>query len=213
MLGTGNCDPFGCPGFLGLGTYQQVYLSTDFPGEIMIAGLTFFEGQVIGNGGLPAGGTYTLSLSYTTAAPGGLNLTNPNLNIGSGSQGFFAGSLPSLTAENHGAELMIAGTPFVYNPADGNLLMTVTVSGASNPGPALYLNEAACGPETICPAGSSVVSSNAYFGTVNGGNVLGGLVTGFDYTSLTATPEPGSLLLVLAGIGAIASWKRKAVRV
>jgi len=206
MLGTGNCDPFGCPGFLGLESYQQVYLNTAFPGTIAIAGLTFFEGQVL-NGGIPASGTYTLVFSYTSLAPGDLSLANPIDNIGSGSQGFFTGALPALTIGVVGNELIVAGSPFVYNPADGNLLLTVTVTGAGNPGSALFLNEAKCGPKTVCPPGSSVVSSNAYFGELNGhpvsgGNDIGGLVTGFDY-GLVTTPEPGSLLLVLAGIGLI----------
>src|ERR1039457_2056112 len=97
--GTGNCDPFGCPAFFGLGTYQQVYLGTAFPGAITIDALTFFQGQILNNGGLPAGGTYTLTFSNTSAAPGNLNLTDPNGNIGSGSEGFFTGTLPALTAD------------------------------------------------------------------------------------------------------------------
>jgi len=202
MLGTGNCDPFGCPAFIGLGTYQQVYLNSAFPSPISIAGLTFFDSQVLGNGGLPNGGTYTLVFSYTSLDPGDLNLTNPGLNVGSGSQGFFTGALPTLTQEVGGKELIITGAPFVYNPADGNLLLTVTVSGAVSPGPSLYLNEAQCGPQTVCPAGSSVISSEAYFGYANGGNDTGGLVTGFDYGSVS-TPEPATLLLVLAGIALV----------
>jgi|HubBroStandDraft_1064217.scaffolds.fasta_scaffold02439_4 hypothetical protein len=213
LRGTGNCDPFGCPAFFGLATYQQVYSSADFPGDISIDGLSFFETQVLSNGGVPAGGTYTLFFSYTSLDPGDLNLTNPNLNVGSGNQGFFTGTLPALTPETGGYELIIMGTPFVYNPADGNLLLTVTLSGVTEPGPALYLNEAACGPKTFCPPGSSVASSNAYFGfqngePVNGGNDIGGLVTGFDYGAVT-TPEPGSLFLVLAGIGLIGYRKRR----
>src|ERR1017187_1708708 len=93
MPNTGNCDPFGCPAFFGLGTYQQVYLSTAFPGAITIDALTFFQGQILNNGGLPAGGTYTLTFSNTSAAPGNLNLTDPNGNIGSGNGGFFTGNL------------------------------------------------------------------------------------------------------------------------
>lgn len=209
MLGTGNCDPFGCPGFFGLRTYQQVYLSTAFPNAIAIDGLTFFEGQVLNNGAVPAGGTYTLSLSYTSAAPGALNLTNPSANVGSGSQTFFSGALPPLTPKSAGDLLVITGTPFAYNPADGNLLLTVTVTGSSESPPVLFLNEAACGPKTACPPGSSAVSSDAYFGVQNGvpisgGNDSGGLVTGFDYASIN-TPEPRSWCLVLAGIGLI--WR------
>jgi len=209
MQGTGNCDPFGCPQFFGLGTYQQVYSSTAFPGSIAIDGLTFYEGQVISGAGVP-GGTYTMTFSYTSDAPGDLSLTNPSANIGSGSQGFYSGTLPALEGKTGGSLLDINGTPFVYDPADGNLLLTVTVTGGTNSSPFLYLNEAACGPKTGCPAGDSVVSSNAYFGNLNGtpvvgGNDTGGLVTGFDYTIPAGlpTPEPGSLLLVLAGVGLI----------
>jgi hypothetical protein len=217
MQRTGNCDPFGCPGFFGLGTYQQAYLDSAFPGAITIDGLEFFQGQVAGNGGLPAGGTYTLTFSYTTAAPGDLDLTNPNNNISSGSEAFFTGTLPALTVNGAAGNLLaFAGTPFTYNPADGNLLLTVAVTGATDSPPYLSLDEAQCGPKTVCPTGSTVVSSNAYFGTikggaVTGGNDIGGLITGFDYTSISGvpTPEPGSLLLVLAGIGLIGYQGRR----
>lgn len=202
MLGTGNCDPFGCPGFFGLTTYQQVYLSSAFPGQISISGLSFYEG--LHNGGTPAGGNFTLSFSYSTDAPGDLSLSNPNDNIASGDESFFSGALPSLTREGLQNVLVLNGTPFVYNPADGNLLVTVTVTGAKDQSPLLYLEEAACGPTTVCPPGSSLVTSNAYFGKANGGNTVGGLITGFDYTTITSSvPEPGSFLLILGGAGLV----------
>ncbi|MGA2737752.1 MAG: PEP-CTERM sorting domain-containing protein [Bryobacteraceae bacterium] len=214
--GTGNCDPFGCPAFFGLGTYQQVYSNTAFSGDIAIDDLAFFQGQILQNGGQPAGGTYTLSFSYTSDAPGDLDLTNPNNNISSGSATFFSGTLPALTPDSGPNVLSFAGTPFVYDPADGNLLLTITVTGGANSLPFLYLDEAQCGPQTPCPIGSTVVSSNAYFGTVkgspvSGGNDVGGLVTAFSYTSAIGqtTPEPGSLLLVLAGIGFIGYRSRR----
>ena len=195
---TGNCDPFGCPTFFGLGTYQQVYLSSAFPGAISIDDLTF--AQAINNGGVPASGTFTLTFSYTSAMPGDLDLTNAANNVGSGSEGFFTGTLPALTAEGPLDLLTFAGTPFVYNPADGNLLLTVTVTGSTNSRPYLYLDE----------AGSTAVTSDAYFGPVNGGNDPG-LVTSFEYTAPDRknTPEPGSLLLVLAGIGLIGYQGRR----
>ncbi len=44
-------------------------------------------------------------------------------------------------------------------------------------------------------------TTNAYFGNSNGGNT-GGLVTGFtEVSSVVTTPEPGSILLVLGGVG------------
>jgi hypothetical protein len=210
--GTGDCDPFGCPGFFGLGTYQQVYSSTAFPGTITIDGLAFFQGQVVNNGGEPAGGTFTLSFAYTSAGPGDLNLSGPGQNIGSGSEEFFSGALPALTPNGPGNQLGFTGTPFTYDPADGNLLLTVAVTGGTNSQPYLYLDAAQCGPQTVCQMGSTPVSSDAYFGNVTGGNDDGGLVTGFGYTSPTAglpTPEPGSLLLVLAGIGLIGYQGRR----
>ncbi|MGO4884698.1 MAG: PEP-CTERM sorting domain-containing protein [Bryobacteraceae bacterium] len=207
ILGTGFCDPFGCPGFDGLGTYQQVYVSSAFPGSISIDALTFYAGQVLG--GTPAGGTYTVSLSYTPFGPGGLSLASPGANIGADSEVFFSGSLPPLTPEGIHDELILDGTPFTYDPADGNLLMTVSVTGGMDPDTKLYLNEAACGPQTACPAGSMVVSSDVYFGSSTQGNIEGGLVTGFDYTTGVATPEPASVLLVIAGLGAVACARRR----
>ncbi len=208
MVGTGNCDPFGCPGFIGLGTYQQVYLSSAFPSEISIQGLTFFDTQVA-NGGTPAAGNYTISLSYTSFDPGDLSLSSPATNITGGSQTFFSGTLPSLTSVTGGSVLVIPGTAFDYNPADGNLLMTVTVTGAGSVGPALYLNEALCGPKTFCPAGTTDVSGSVYFGTVAGGNAEGGLVTEFAYSGVEGTPEPASVLTVLAGLAVIGYHSRR----
>jgi hypothetical protein len=151
-----------------------------------------------------------LGFSYTPDAPGDLDLSNPNNNIGSGSETFFSGTLPSLISDGSGNLLTFSGTPFAYNPADGNLLLTVSITGATDSEPYLYLDEAQCGPQTPCPIGSSVLSSDAYFGTVSGspvsgGNDTGGLVTEFGFTTITGvpTPEPGSVFLVLAGIGMI----------
>ncbi|MGA2576740.1 MAG: PEP-CTERM sorting domain-containing protein [Bryobacteraceae bacterium] len=213
---TGNCDPFGCPAFFGLGTYQQVYTESAFPGTITIDSLAFYQGQILTNGGVPAGGTYTLGFSYTSDAPGNLSLANPNDNIGTGSETFYTGTLPPLTSDGGTSNLLLfSGTPFAYDPADGNLLLTVSVTGATNSAPFLYLDEAQCGPTTVCPLGDSVVSSNAYFGTykgapISGGNDIGGLVSVFAYTvsSGNPTPEPASVLLVLAGIGLIGYYRR-----
>ena len=216
MTGTGNCDPFGCPEFFGLGTYQQVYAAAAFPGMIAIDGLTFFQGQVAGNGGQPAGGTYTLSFSYTPDTPGNLSLASASTNIAAGGQTFFTGSLPALTPGTSGDLLSFSGAPFVYNPADGDLLLTVSVSGAADANNYLYLDQAKCGPKSGCPSSSPVVSSSAYFGTsdgysISGGNNTGGLVTDFGYTSAggAATPEPGTWLLAAAGIAAIGYQRRR----
>src|ERR1039458_1786392 len=96
---TANCDPFGCPAFFGLGTYQQVYSNAAFPGAITIDDLILYQSEVLHNGGMPSNGTYTLSFSYTTAAPGNLDLNDgPDANIAAGTEEqFFTGTLPALT--------------------------------------------------------------------------------------------------------------------
>jgi hypothetical protein len=196
LIATGNCDPFGCPAFFGLGTYQQVYGSIEFPtGENSITGLTFYNEQVP-NGAEPAGGTYTLSLSYSDNDPNHLNTTSPNINISSDDQVFFQGALPFLAQTT----LDFQGTPFAYNPAMGNLLLTVSVTNPSDNALTLYLDQASMTAQT----------TDAYFGIANGGNTTGGLITGFTVAPAVATPEPGSLVLMLgAMVGLIAyRWRR-----
>ena len=200
LTATGNCDPFGCPQLFGLGTYQQVYAASAFSGAQTIDGLTFYDDEVQ-NGAVPAGGTFTLSFSYTHDAPNALATTNPNANVASGSEIFYSGSLPSLSANT----LNFIGAPFFYNPADGNLLLTVGVSNPSDLALTLYLDQSS----------STAITTNAYFGVfdgkaIDGGNGTGGLVTGFTLGSNSvSTPEPASLLLVLAGIGLIAYKRRR----
>jgi hypothetical protein len=200
LEGTGNCDPFGCPAFFGLGTYQQVYAADAFSGAETIDGLTFYDDEVQ-NGAIPAGGTFTLSFSYTHFAPNALLTSSPSANSASTNQVFYSGSLPGLTANT----LDIVGTPFFYNPADGNLLLTVAVNNPSDNALTLYLDQSS----------STSATTNAYFGafdgkSIDGGNGTGGLVTSFTVgSSSVSAPEPGSLLLVLAGAGLIAYKRRR----
>ena len=197
-----NCYPIGGPTFFGLGTYQQVYSDSFFPGAMTIDDIGFYQSQVLGNGGQLAGGTFTLNLSYTTAAPGSLDFQDgPSANIEPGTEEqFFTGTLPALTPYVNENILTFSGTPFAYNPADGNLLLTVSVTGGTDSTPYLFLDE----------TGTTPVTSSAYFGTVNGASTTG-LVTGINYTPATgpSTPEPASLLLVLTGIGLIGYQVRR----
>jgi hypothetical protein len=184
--------------------FQEVLLSAAFPGTISISQLTFFDSQSL-NGGLVAGGTFSFSLSYTPAAPGTLSLASAADNIGPGEQSFFSGMLPSLVGTGGGAqELNIPGTPYLYDPAQGNLLLTIQVTGPSDGSPPLYMDYAQCGPLGGCTGGAEPQTGSAYFGTINGvpvsgGNDIGGLVTQFTYTLPTTVPEPGSALLLAAG--------------
>jgi hypothetical protein len=197
LADTGNCVPFGCPGMLGSNAYyQQVYGSSVFPGSIVIDSVDFFGTQF--PGGTPASGTFSLSLSYTSRALGQLSTTNPSDNISFGSQGFFTGSLPGLS----GNVLALSGTPFLYDPSLGNLLLTITFSGVADN--YMFLDLAESGSET----------TRAYFGGDVYGGGLGndaGLVTGFEFES-TAVPEPSLIILLGIGMGTVGliGWRFKA---
>ena len=125
----GNCIPFSCAGFFQLNTYQQVYSAGAFSGPVDITGIDFFDTQILPNGTVDSG-TYTLSLSYTSKPVGGLDLSNPANNSTSGAQVFFSGSLPNFV----GGMLDFVGAPFIYDPTLGNLLLTVSISGATDNG-------------------------------------------------------------------------------
>jgi uncharacterized repeat protein (TIGR03803 family) len=144
------------------------------------------------NSGKHDEGTYTLSLAYTSAAVGNLNLTNPNNNITGGSQTFFTGTLPNLGTTLGVRTMTITGTPYAYNPANGNLLLTVMISNPTDQKPPLYLDETQTPQKPMLP-----VTTNAFFSTVKGmpynyGNAAG-LVTGFTVSGplmITTTSLP-----------------------
>jgi PEP-CTERM motif len=201
LSGTGNCDPFGCPGFFNLGTYQQVYASNAFPGIETISELTFQDTQLL-NAGVPGMGTYTLSFSYSNAGPGSLSTVSPSTNISSGSALFYTGTLPAVSGVPGDRLLVFSGTPFLYNPAFGDLLLTVSVTGPADNKPPLYLDVAQ----------STAQTSEVYFGTdgINAPDNEPGLITQFLVSpGGSAVPEPNSALLMLAGAGLIAGWWRK----
>jgi hypothetical protein len=132
---TGNCFPFGCA---YSGTYQQVYTSTAFSGAITITGLEFFNTQLNTGATAMNAGTWTIDLSTTSANWNTLSSTFAS-NIGTGDTTVFSGNLSQPWA--FGDTLTINfSTPFTYNPAAGNLLMDVNVSGATDSGGIIYFD-------------------------------------------------------------------------
>jgi hypothetical protein len=175
----GNCLPFSCPLGYGLTTFQQVYANTAFPAAVDISGIEFFDTQLFNGQTTLAGGSYTLDLSVTSQAVGNLDLTSPANNVGIDSKLFFSGSLPSITNK----DLIFSGTPYAYNPAAGNLLLTVTFSGVSDPPTSAFIDQASSG------------SATTFASFTSGGNYQeNGLVT--EFTASTSVPEPSTLLLV-----------------
>jgi hypothetical protein len=199
---TGNCFPFGCA---YSGEYQQVYTHSLFSGPIKITGLEFFNTAYNSGATAMNSGTWDISLSTTSADWNTLSSTYAS-NIGTGNTLVFSGNLSQ--PWTFGDTLNIAfSSPFNYNPASGNLLMDVNVSGASAPGGNLYFDT---NGYNYGGFNGNTSLGRVYYGSVNSGY---GLVTGFTTaTSTTATPEPASLLLFASGLATLGGFlKRKSL--
>ncbi|MCP4962203.1 MAG: hypothetical protein GY925_23410 [Actinomycetia bacterium] len=168
-----NRYPFsGCIFGQACNHYQQVYDQDEFPGPITITGISFQGGT-----GVLASGTYSLSLSTTQAPVDALDTTDFGSNLGADNSVF---SVRVLTGGLAPSVLSFFGTPFHYDPSDGNLLLDIAVTGFVE-GTATYLahNGSAAG----------VFSRAHNFGTF--GYEGYGLVTTF-------VPEPDVPLLLIA---------------
>ena len=111
--GSSNAYPFNFSGYSG--EYQQVYSASSFNGPVDITAITFFTGPISDSS---ITGNYTLDLSTTSASPLHLS-TNYASNTGADNAVFFNGSVSS--------SLTFTGTPFLYDPSKGNLLLDVEV--------------------------------------------------------------------------------------
>jgi hypothetical protein len=192
LPGTGNnVFPFG-GGYATGGAvstrYQQAYAANDFStagGIMLISSVDFLNGA-----GKLAPSTYSLYFSTITSGIDSLSNVNFDSNRGADNTLFatltLAGTAPPTVT--------FSGTPFLYNPAHGNLLLDIVVS----PG----------GVDANAGFGASYLSSQNASGVfsryhnLGSGNFGWGLVTQFDYQ---AVPEPSQtalicLALLLAGI-------------
>ena len=191
----GDCAPFGCTV-----EYQQVYGAGSFSGlgSITITDITFFNNNFVPGSIAPA--DYTISLSTTTAAVDGLDTTFAN-NLGADNSVFFSGPLGGLIGPTN--QFTITGTPFFYDPANGNLLVSITSDGDGLEFSAFldFLDSA--------PAGTfSRISSFDTSGVADTVQDDTGLVTEFGYSSRTsAVPEPGTATMLIAGVFVAFFWR------
>jgi hypothetical protein len=190
--GNGNCFPFGCSDWAP--DYQQVYNSSDFPGTISISEVSFYNNNL--PGGALNGGTYSISLSTTSKAVNGLDLTTLSNNLGPDNTLVFSGSLPSIV----GGELDIfLSTTFNYNPGLGNLLLSVNSPAPS--GGSIFLDERG--------GTAGGLFSRAMTPGCCGGFDDFGLVTGFN----AAVPGPivgaGLPGLIAGCVGLLGWWRRR----
>ena len=115
------------PDFAAGGIYQQVYAASAFSGPITITKIAFASSSSLTSG--PGIATYNFNLGLSTTAVGPNNIsTNFAANRGADFAQVFSGPLTATITRSDQFDLIIDITPFTYNPANGNLLLDVTMN-------------------------------------------------------------------------------------
>lgn len=186
-LTAGNCIPLLCNTtdfYLNVPfsnvDYQQVYAASAFAGPTSISSLTFYYAPWRGGSSLVIQGTYSVYLSTTSAvvnALDGVNLANNR-----GGDWTFFGTFSAGSETN--PQFDISGTPFSYDPANGNLLVEIFGLGQIVTG--------------------NVQGVNGYAQVDTDGIVMSRAV---EYT--TVVSEPSGLLLLGGGLVCLAGIGRR----
>jgi hypothetical protein len=178
----GNCYPFSCfasethpgPGNL----YQQVYGASSFgssPGVVF--SVSFFNANLpFGDGNMDSA-SYDVSFWTTALGPDGLT-TSAAANRGTLLSDWGSYSLGGAMPQT----LTLNGTPFLYDPAQGNLLMQVQVTGLTFP--ESY--------QSFFEVDASGLTTSRYF----------------DY-NVTSVPEPAAWAMMLVGFGLVGLATRR----
>ena len=169
--------------------YQQVYASSAFTAPFLIRELVFYPTSNTSAPIVPA--TFEIYLSVTPRGVNELGGQAFDENLGPDTR-LFATLSGGFTVS--GPELVINGTPFLFDPAQGNLLLDIRVTGAPAGHAGPYF--AALGPANATAENVVPFSRFHDFGI---GFDDQGLVTGFR----AFVPEPGTLALLVLGLAGL----------
>lgn len=191
--------------------YQQVYSASEFgsllpAGGGIISGVRFGSDDIWGRAFTTGWTNVHLSFALTTQGPDDLSLVFAE-NIGAGFQtvsgpGGLGLSSPGAGSSTFPIEFQ---SPYLYNPADGNLLMEIRIfspSGLPNDpfsraGPLDAHNNLLSVPDSVSRV--FAYDANALSGTADSI----GLTTVF---TVTPIPEPSTMSLLFLAIGVVAAW-------
>jgi hypothetical protein len=195
--GNGNNGfPFNISNFsLPSQRYQQVYGAGDFStlgGPRLITAITFRPDDTFGAAFSSTLANIQINLSTTTAAVDALSTTFAS-NVGANDTVVYSGALP-LSSSNIGGPprnfdiVITLQTPFLYNPASGNLLMDVRNFNAG-------LTTQFDADSTTGDAISRIFTNVSGVGSATAdGFDTNGLVTQFTFSA--SVPEPSVMLLL-----------------
>jgi hypothetical protein len=199
-----NSFPFNIAAFaLSSQRYQQVYGSSEFSGPFLITDIEFRPDAFTGAAFSSTLSSIQIDLSTTAAAVDGLSSTFA-ANVGSNDTVVFSGPLTLSSSDTGPAGgpktfdiVIVLQTPFLYDPALGNLLLDVRNFGGG-------FTTSFDAQSTIGDSVSRVFSLTGASSPTGNTDTLG-LITSF---SGSAVPEPGTLALVGLGAAGLA-WRRR----
>ena len=173
--------------------YQQVYAASQFGGGGLITQIVFRPDAGAGHAFTSTLPDMQIDLSTTSAPDDGLSTTFAN-NVGADDTVVFARGALTLSSAFTGPPsgpkdfdiIITLTTPFLYNPALGNLLLDVRNFGAGS----------TCSFDAVNTPGDGVsrVFSTTSVNDTTGSTDSLGLVTGFNIV-----PEPGTAMLLVGG--------------
>jgi hypothetical protein len=177
-----NAIPFGSASGPGAGEYQEIYSASLFGGPVDLTSFAFSPDTT----GLYSANV-VLRLTTTSVSVGSLS-NNLNSNFATPLTTVFSNAAfsESVTGGSETFSLVFdLTTPFLYNPASGNLLLDVLISGQTYSGFGFSRSDA--GP----------IISRAYNVAIGNNADSVGLRTTIGFTSV---PEPGTMFLTLVGL-------------